>query len=169
MFLRTYTPVLGLALILGLFSGAGLQAKEATPMAANPELEKQVTAIAKELRCLVCQNQTIADSDAGLAKDLKNQVRTMVSEGKSQGEIVDYMVKRYGDFVLYRPPVKATTYLLWVGPFLLLLIGLSVLYLVLKDRKKTVQEVPLSDEENQRLKSILEKTESENKNSGGDS
>ncbi len=145
-----------LFLILMLLTTLG-SAKEATPMAVDPEMEKIVNEISSELRCLVCQNQTIADSSAGLAVDLKNQVREMVKTGQSQEEIVDYMVKRYGDFVLYRPPVKATTILLWVGPFLLLLIGLTILVVNLRKRTALVKDDgELSSEENQRLKALLE-------------
>jgi cytochrome c-type biogenesis protein CcmH len=132
-----------------------VNAKEATPMAADPEMEKLVNEISAELRCLVCQNQTIADSHAALAVDLKNQVREMVKQGKSRDDVVDYMVERYGDFVRYRPPVKPTTYLLWVGPFLLLAGGLIILVVNLRKRKATVTEAPLSEEEHQKLDSIL--------------
>ena len=132
-------------------------AKEATSMAIDPEMEKTVNKISAELRCLVCQNQTIADSSAGLAVDLKNQVREMVKAGQSQEDIVDYMVKRYGDFVLYRPPMKATTVLLWAGPFLLLLIGLTVLVVNLRKRTALVKDDgDLSSEESERLKALLE-------------
>jgi cytochrome c-type biogenesis protein CcmH len=136
-------------------------AKEAVPMAEDPALEKRVNEIAGELRCLKCQNQTIADSHAGLAIDLKNQVRDMVKAGKTQDEIVDYMVQRYGDFVRYRPPVKPTTYLLWAGPFLLFVMGLILLVANLKKRKTVVADAPLSDEESQRLQSILASKEGE--------
>ena len=145
-------------LVLGLLVLAPFaMAKEATPMAVDPEMEKTVNEISAELRCLVCQNQTIADSHAGLAVDLKNQVREMVQKGQSQDEIVEFMVTRYGDFVLYRPPVKASTMLLWVGPFLLLLIGLTVLVINLRKRTKLVKDDgDLSSEENDRLKALLE-------------
>ncbi|MDH5324611.1 MAG: cytochrome c-type biogenesis protein CcmH [Gammaproteobacteria bacterium] len=142
------------------------QAKEAASMAADPALEKQVMEISEELRCLVCQNQTIAESDAGLAVDLKNQVRNMVSQGKSQDEIVDYMVERYGDFVRYRPPVKPVTYLLWAGPFILLFVGALVLFLTLKGRKQQVKDTPLSDEEQERLQAILAKKMGANSDGG---
>ena len=132
-----------------------VNAKEATPMAADPVMEKLVNEISAEVRCLVCQNQTIADSHAALAVDLKNQVREMVKQGKSRDDVVDYMVERYGDFVRYRPPVKPTTYLLWVGPFLLLAGGLIILVVNLRKRKATVTEAPLSEEEHQKLDSIL--------------
>lgn len=108
----------------------------AQPTVADPELEKRVLAVSVELRCLVCQNQTIADSNADLAVDLRNQVRDMLRQGKSEREIVDYMTARYGDFVLYRPPVKNTTALLWFGPPLLLGGGLLGLWLILRRRSR---------------------------------
>jgi cytochrome c-type biogenesis protein CcmH len=114
-------------LILLLFC-ATATAGEAAPAAEDPVLEKRVNALASELRCLVCQNQTIADSSASLAIDLKNQVREKLKQGESEAQIIDYMVARYGDFVLYRPPLKAATVLLWFGPLLLLVAGLAVLY-----------------------------------------
>ena len=107
---------------------------EAAPAAEDPELEKRVTELSAELRCLVCQNQTIADSNADLAIDLRNQVREQLKRGATNEQIIDYMVERYGDFVLYRPPVKTTTLLLWVGPFLLLVIGLGALFYRLSRR-----------------------------------
>jgi len=130
-------------------------AKEAAPLAEDPVLEEKVNAIAKELRCLVCQNQTIADSHAELAKDLKNQVREMVRNGKTRDDVVDYMVKRYGDFVRYRPAMKPTTYLLWVGPFLLMVGGLILLGINLRRRRELVSDAPLSEEEHQKLDLIL--------------
>ena len=132
-------------------------AKEATSMVVDPEMEKTVNKISAELRCLVCQNQTIADSHAELAVDLKNQVREMVKSGQTKDQIVDYMVKRYGDFVRYRPPMKSSTVLLWVGPFLLLLIGLTVLVVNLRKRATLVKDDgDLSSEESERLKALLE-------------
>ena len=116
-------------------SGAALAA-EAPPVAADPALEARVMAIAAELRCLVCQNQTIADSSAGLAVDLRNQVRDMLRQGKDRAQIVSYMTDRYGDFVLYRPPLKESTALLWFGPAALLLGGLAVLVLILRRRNR---------------------------------
>lgn len=142
-----------------------LSAKEATSMADDPVMEKRVNEIAAELRCLVCQNQTIADSHAELAVDLKNQVRDMVREGQSQDEIIDYMVTRYGDFVRYRPPVKASTYLLWAGPFLLLGLGLIVLFFNLRKRRRQNddQNGELSAEENARLALLMNSEEEKNK------
>ena len=124
--------------IAGLLVLAALStsAKDAPLASAEPELEKRVMAVAVELRCLVCQNQTIADSNAGLAVDLRNQTREMLRAGKSEREILDYMTARYGDFVLYRPPVKPSTALLWFGPPLLLVAGLLTLWLVLRRRSR---------------------------------
>ena len=125
-------------LITWLLVGAAWSASaaDAPLVAAEPELEKRVMAVAVELRCLVCQNQTIADSNAGLAVDLRNQTREMLRAGKSEREVLDYMTARYGDFVLYRPPVKNTTALLWFGPPLLLGAGLLTLWLVLRRRSR---------------------------------
>ena len=111
-------------------------AKDAEPVAADPVLEKRVMALAVELRCLVCQNQTIADSHADLAVDLRNQIRAMLTLGKSDDEIRRYMTDRYGDFVLYNPPMKATTALLWWGPPLLLVGALLALFLMLRRRQR---------------------------------
>jgi cytochrome c-type biogenesis protein CcmH len=102
--------------------------RDAAPAAPDPAIEHRVMALSAELRCLVCQNQTIADSNAELAADLRNQVREKVREGQSDAEIIDFMVARYGDFVLYRPPLKATTLLLWLGPLLLVAAGLAILF-----------------------------------------
>ncbi len=132
-------------------------AKEATPMAVDLEVEEVVNEIAAELRCLVCQNQTIADSNAELAVDLKNKVREMVKSGQSEEQIVDYMVERYGDFIRYRPPMKSSTVLLWVGPFVLLLGGLALLGTNLRKRKIILKDSgDLSSEESERLKTLLD-------------
>ena len=131
---RFMAAVLAAAALSGV-SGAALAA-EAPTVAADPVLEARVMAIAAELRCLVCQNQTIADSNAGLAVDLRNQVREMLRQGQDRQQIVAYMTDRYGDFVLYRPPLKESTALLWFGPAALLLGGLAVLVLVLRRRNR---------------------------------
>ena len=124
--------LLALCLVLPLFAAA----KEAAPASDDPVLEARVMRVASELRCLVCQNQTIADSHADLAQDLRQQVREMLQKGQSDAQIIDYMTQRYGDFVLYRPPVKSTTALLWFGPAVLMLGGLGVLAVVLRRRSK---------------------------------
>ena len=107
----------------------------ASPVSESPDLERRVTALAEELRCLVCQNQTLADSHAALAIDLKNRIRELLREGKTDREVLDFMVQRYGDFVLYRPPLRATTALLWAGPFILLVLGVTGLIVWLRKRK----------------------------------
>lgn len=111
-------------------------AVEALPIAANPALEAKMMNIATELRCLVCQNQTIADSHAPLAVDLRQQIREMLDTGKNERQILDYMTDRYGDFVLYRPPFKATTLLLWLGPLLLLVLAVWLLIRELRRRQQ---------------------------------
>ena len=93
----------------------------------NPENERRFKALSSELRCLVCQNQTISSSNADLAKDLRKQIYQMLHKGRSDREIIDFMVERYGDFVLYKPPLKATTLVLWIGPFILLIVAIGVL------------------------------------------
>jgi cytochrome c-type biogenesis protein CcmH len=114
--------------------------KEAAPAVADPILEARVVRITSELRCLVCQNQTIADSHAGLAVDLRNQVREMLQQGDSEQHILDYMTARYGDFVLYRPPLKSTTIFLWLGPIAMVVLGLALLLLVLRRRSRMPPE-----------------------------
>jgi cytochrome c-type biogenesis protein CcmH len=145
-----------LAILFLLFAAAHTAwAAEAPPAGADPALEKRVHALAEELRCLVCQNQTLADSHADLAIDLKNQIRQKMKEGQSDREIVDYMVARYGDFVLYRPPVKGTTLLLWFGPALLLVAGLAALFMRLARRRASAGALALSDDERARAEALL--------------
>ncbi len=117
-------------------------------------LDKRVTELGAELRCLVCQNQTIADSQAPLALDLRNQIREQLKSGKSEQEIKDYMVARYGDFVLYRPPLKASTLALWIGPFVLLLIGIGLFYQRVARRR--APEPQLSQADRERAAKLLE-------------
>src|SRR3977135_87343 len=112
------------AILLGCLVAICAFGKEAVPAGADPALESRMLRITSELRCLVCQNQTIADSHAGLAEDLREEVRIMLRKGESDEQITQYMTDRYGDFVLYRPPVKPTTFLLWFGPAVLLVGGL---------------------------------------------
>jgi cytochrome c-type biogenesis protein CcmH len=120
----------------------------------NPDLEKRVMHLANELRCLVCQNQTIADSNAPLAVDLRNQIREQLKSGRSEREVMDFMTARYGDFVLYRPPLKASTVLLWTGPFLLLAAGLW--FLLRRVARRKVPEPQLSAEDRARAAKLLE-------------
>lgn len=147
------------ALLLGLILAGSVFAKEAPTVAADPVLEQRVMALASELRCLVCQNQTIADSNAELAVDLKNQVREKLKQGESEAKIIEYMVARYGDFVLYKPPVKATTLPLWIGPFVLLLAALAGLYYYIARRRRSAPAQTLSQEEEARVRSLLDAPE----------
>ena len=141
-------------LVLLACGGAATPAAEAPPAARDAALEQRVTAIASELRCLVCQNQTLADSNAPLAVDLRDQIRERMRQGASERAVVDYMVARYGDFVLYRPPLKATTVLLWAGPLLLAIAGLAALFSSLARRRRASRS-ELSDEERARAQRLL--------------
>jgi cytochrome c-type biogenesis protein CcmH len=137
-------------------------AEQAAITKGDPVLEKRVMELSTHLRCLVCQNRTIADSNAELAVDLKNQVREKLRQGQSEQEILDYMVKRYGEFVLFSPLVKSTTWLLWFGPLLLLVVGLGVLSVILRQRRKMMQQAPaLSADEHARAASLLSAKEGE--------
>ncbi|MEO5770456.1 MAG: cytochrome c-type biogenesis protein [Burkholderiaceae bacterium] len=135
----------GLLLAAILVSAA--VAKEAAPATADPVLEARVQRVAAELRCLVCQNQTIADSTSDLANDLRREVREQLKRGVSDDQVVQYMTDRYGDFVRYRPPFKGSTALLWLGPAALLALGLVVLVTVLRRRAKLGPEAFEPDED----------------------
>ncbi len=138
-------------------------AKEAAPLAQDEAVEKRMVAISEELRCLVCQNESLAASRADLAQDLRREIREQIGQGKSDKEILDFMVGRYGDFVRYRPPLKGTTFLLWFGPFLLLVAGVIGLVLYLRRRGKRVVEASLSAEEQKKAEALLRLGESENR------
>lgn len=143
-----------LLLIVASLSGLGM-AKEAKPSSDDPALEERVMNLSKELRCLVCQNETLADSRADLAEDLRNQIREQMKAGKSDKEIVGYLTQRYGKFILYNPPVDPTTYLLWFGPFVLLLAALVILFRFVKQRRELITDQPLSTDERQRAEDLL--------------
>lgn len=130
-------------------------AKEAAPLAADEVVEKRMASIAEELRCLVCQNESLAGSHADLANDLRREIRAQIKAGKSDTEIMDFMVSRYGDFVRYRPPLKSSTFLLWFGPALLLLIGFVALFAYLRRRNDAIVDAPLSAEEQQKAERLL--------------
>jgi cytochrome c-type biogenesis protein CcmH len=135
--------------------------KDAQQLAADPALEDRVMKLSKELRCLVCQNETLADSRADLAEDLRDQIREQMRAGKTDKEIINYLTARYGKFILYNPPVDPTTYLLWFGPFLLLLAGLFLLFRYIKQRRELIVEVPLSAAELLRAEDLLKAQEKE--------
>ncbi len=142
-----------LLLVAGL-AGTSL-AKEAQPLAEDPVLEARVMRLAEELRCLVCQNETIAASHADLAVDLRKQIRLKLQQGQSEAQILDFMTQRYGDFVLYRPPVKSSTWLLWGGPFLLL--GVALLTLVRSIRRRRgAASAPLRADQAEQARRLLD-------------
>jgi cytochrome c-type biogenesis protein CcmH len=137
--------------LMPLFAYAG----EAKDMAEDPVLEKRMVVLAEKLRCLVCQNESLASSHAELAQDLRREVREQMKLNKSDQEIIDYLVSRYGDFVLYDPPMKPYTLLLWFGPFVLLLGGAGVLAYQLRKRRQAVPETTLTAEQQQRAAALL--------------
>lgn len=131
--------------------------KEAVPVAEDPEIEKRMIALSEDLRCLVCQNESLAGSRSDFAKDIRREIREQLIANKSNKEITDFLVARYGDFVLYRPPLRTNTMLLWFGPFVLLLIGACVLIIYLRQRRKQINETPLSEEQLEKAEEILKK------------
>ncbi len=124
----------------------------------DPALQDRYYGLLGELRCLVCQNQSLADSDAGLAQDLRDEVVKLLEQGASDREVLDFMHSRYGDFVLYKPLVQPKTYLLWYGPFVLLGGGALLMILMLR-RRKTVSDTPLSEAEQEQLKQLLDESQ----------
>jgi cytochrome c-type biogenesis protein CcmH len=156
--MRVVLTTLLLAWALGP-GGVAAQApaeSRAAPLSADPAREARVLKIAEELRCLVCQNETIAASQADLAKDLRQQIREQLTQGRTQAEILDFMAQRYGDFVLYRPPLKFSTVLLWAGPFVLLLVAAVVLLMSIRRRDPLTEAAPLSPAELQRAQRLLD-------------
>lgn len=145
-------------LLLVLLNSAAANAGIEIRNFPSPELEQRYQHLIEELRCLVCQNQSLADSNADLAEDLRDEVYNMLIQGKQDKEIVDFLVNRYGDFVLYRPPVKKTTALLWFGPFAALAIGGFTFWRLVRRRRPQIAET-LSEEEKQRLNQLLHKDE----------
>ena len=133
------------------------QANDAAPLVDDPVTEQRLISISEEMRCLVCQNESLAGSRSDLANDLREQIRVLIKEGKSDEQIRNFMVERYGDFVLYRPPVKPITWLLWLGPFIILLIGVAGLFTYLRRRNASANNIALSDEDNRRLDDLLKR------------
>src|ERR1041385_6548223 len=142
-------------LLLLLLCFMGVMAAKDAPPNEDPQIEQRMKHLTEQLRCLVCQNETLADSRADLAEDLRKQIREQIKAGKSDQEIIAFLTDRYGDFVLYNPPVKMTTYLLWFGPFLFLGGGTVILYRYLSRRRQMIEEKPLSDDERKRAEEIL--------------
>ncbi len=144
-----------LMLIATLLFTCAAVADNAVPTGADPVTNKRAVQLGEKLRCLVCQNQSIEESNAELAVDLRRQIREMIAQGRNDREIVDFMVQRYGDFVLYQPPFKAATLLLWLGPGLLLATGLAVLIYNLRRRRGQREEQPLSAEQQEQAELLL--------------
>jgi len=132
--------------ILLLSFGVSAHANEALPAAEDPVIEQRLIKMAEDLRCLVCQNESLAGSHAELAQDLRREVREQMKAGKSDPEVIAYLTERYGDFVLYRPPCKPVTYLLWIGPLIFLGLGGAIWYLTLKKRR-VLAETPVDEKQ----------------------
>ncbi|MBY0499098.1 MAG: cytochrome c-type biogenesis protein CcmH [Nitrosomonas sp.] len=142
-------------LVLFLVSPLSGWAKEAIPVAEDPEIEKRMLALTVDLRCLVCQNESIADSRAEFSNDIRREIREQIKANKTDKEIVQFLVDRYGDFVLYNPPMKPTTILLWFGPVILFMIGLGSLVVYLRRRRLQIEDVALSPEQLNEAEALL--------------
>ena len=138
-----------------VFSLGSAFAKDAAPLADDPVTEQRLISISEEMRCLVCQNESLAGSRSDLANDLRREIRILIKEGKSDDQIRSFMVERYGDFVLYRPPVKPVTWLLWIGPFVILGLGITGLLMYLRRRNSSMPNVTLTDADNQKIDALL--------------
>jgi cytochrome c-type biogenesis protein CcmH len=150
---RSLPLMLLLLCLVAPFTSA--QVRRERPVIDDPALEQRLQKLSQELRCLVCQNETLADSRADLAEDLRDEIREQMKAGKSDKEIIAFLTQRYGQFILYRPQVTPTTYLLWFGPFVLLLAGLAVLFRYIKQRRDLIPEQPLTAEERRRAEEML--------------
>lgn len=162
--MRGFVAWLVAAAVVLQFGALAAIGADAPPSDGDPELEAKVQRVAQELRCLVCQNQTIADSNAELAQDLRREVRQMLVRGASEDEVRRFMVERYGDFVLYRPPFQATTLALWVGPFVLLLGAMWIAQRIVRARRRAVAvAASLTPEDEARLHALVGQQESSTK------
>ena len=148
-----------LTLLLALQCALPAHANEALPLAEDPVVEKRLIGISAELRCLVCQNESLAGSRADLALDLRREIRTLIKDGKTDVEITDFMVSRYGDFVLYRPPVNRVTWLLWFGPFVLLIGAVVVLLRMVRQSQNNKQPKGLDAAQRAKALALLQDTE----------
>ncbi len=150
---RRLSLLLFLLCLSALFGTAQVRRERAVNN--DPAIEQRLKKLSQELRCLVCQNETLADSRADLAEDLRDEIREQMKAGKSDKEIIAFLTDRYGQFILYRPRVTPVTYFLWFGPFVLLLAGLAVLFHYIKKRRDTISDKPLTAEERQRAEAML--------------
>ncbi len=144
-----------LFLLMLLLAACAGWARDAAPLADDPVVEQRLVAISDEMRCLVCQNESLSGSRSELAQDLRRELRTQIRQGRTDAEIRDFMVSRYGDFVLYRPPVKPTTILLWAGPFVLMIAGVIVLLVYLRRRNGALDRDELTEDESRRAQALL--------------
>ena len=149
--MRYFKIILSMFLLLSALS---IQAKIETKEFANAQMEEDYASLVVELRCLVCQNQSLSDSNAELAVDMRTKVFKMLSEGKSKAEIADFMVARYGDFVLYRPPVKSSTFLLWFGPLIFFVIAAFIVFSFI--RKQSAEKSVIDEQEQKKAHSLLD-------------
>ena len=144
-----------LSLLLVLLFVPTAVARDAQPLGDDPAVEARLNKLSKELRCLVCRNESLADSPAGLADDLRREIREQIKAGKSDKEIIAFLQARYGEYILYRPRVTPMTYLLWFGPFVLLLAGLAVLFYYIKQRRDSIPEEPLTAADRRQAEQLL--------------
>ncbi|MBA3756221.1 MAG: cytochrome c-type biogenesis protein CcmH [Nitrosomonas sp.] len=162
--LRQHSSVKGLIILFFLLlivSSAGWS-KEAIPVAEDPEVEKRMLALTMDLRCLVCQNESIADSRADFSNDIRREIREQIKANKTDHEIVQFLVDRYGDFVLYNPPLKPTTIFLWFGPIVLFIIGFGSLIVYLRRRREQIEEVSLSEVQLKKAEALLNENKGKN-------
>lgn len=143
------------ALLCLLFLALLAIAAHAQPVTDEAVVEQRLAKLSHELRCLQCRNQTLAESPAGLAEDLRREIRVQIRAGKSDQEILTFLTQRYGDFILYKPRVTATTYLLWFGPFVLLLAGLFMLFFYIRKRRDSISEQPMTADDRRRAEQLL--------------
>ncbi|MEO5573623.1 MAG: cytochrome c-type biogenesis protein [Gammaproteobacteria bacterium] len=155
--MRFYRFIIVTLLMSALAHAGAAEPQSIDTASANPVVEERLKSLSHELRCLVCQNETLGDSRADLAIDLRNEIRALMEKGYSDKQVVTYLVARYGDFVRFRPPLKSTTVLLWFGPFILMVLGSSLLIVYLIRRRKRINAGPLSQGEQQRLRNLLTK------------
>ncbi|HQR83455.1 MAG: cytochrome C biogenesis protein CcmH [Polynucleobacter sp. 17-46-58] len=146
---------IAIALLCSSYTANFALAKDAVPLADDPVTEQRLIVISEEMRCLVCQNESLAGSRSDLANDLRREIRNLIQEGKTDEQIRTFMVERYGDFVLYRPPVKPITWLLWIGPFVILIAGIAGLLIYLRRRNQNVASTTLSADDNRRIDALL--------------
>jgi len=143
--------ILSLVLLLSVYS---VHAKVESREFANPQMEADYNTLILELRCLVCQNQSLSDSNAELAQDMRAKVYKMLNEGKTKTEIADFMVARYGDFVLYRPPVKSSTFLLWFGPLIFFVVAAFIVFSYI--RRQSTEKPVIEEKEQKKAHSLLD-------------